>query len=117
MMEEMTCPYHPDRPVVGFCSKCRRPVCRTCGIRVLDRELDYLSSIKIRGLLESRGLVKPVYICTECNKLKSSLSARNFLYLGSGIAAFLIGLFIEFLPLVVIGAIILISAIYSLIPR
>ncbi|MHA1409694.1 MAG: B-box zinc finger protein [Candidatus Odinarchaeia archaeon] len=114
MSSGMRCPYHPDEECIGFCSKCGRPVCRLCSSVVRDVDTGFFQRIRVKDMLRDRGLDKTEYICDECNKLRFKFSITDIIAISSGLLLFFIGLFIEFMPLVIIGALVFIGGLYGL---
>ncbi len=120
MLNETVCPYHPSNLIIGYCYRCKRPVCRVCGVRVDDKylfgERAHLSNYKrVNGLLKSTGVKTNLYVCKDCLNIKPRFSIRNLIYAISGLSVFLIGLFFELLFLAFIGVIVLVIGLYNLI--
>ncbi|MHA1835552.1 MAG: B-box zinc finger protein [Candidatus Odinarchaeia archaeon] len=111
----LKCPKHPTEEVIGFCFKCKKPVCRFCGRIVADPNRDFLKGIKVKELIKSLKLDKSSYICVDCDRLKLSISVGSIIGFISGLGLFFTGLFIEFMPLVIVGAFVFIGSIYSII--
>ena len=112
--EDTTCPMHPDEPVIGFCYRCKRPVCRLCG-RPVNYSEELLKGVKVKNMIVSMGYDKMAYVCEKCDKTRLSFSLDNIVALISGFAIFFLGLLIEFMPLAVVGAFVFLGAIYGIV--
>ncbi|MEM2109777.1 MAG: B-box zinc finger protein [Candidatus Odinarchaeota archaeon] len=119
MRSETTCPYHPSKLIIGYCSRCGRPVCELCSVRVDDDVNGGLSFSqrykRVKELLNSMSVETSRYLCRNCYRIKPRFSLQNLIYLGSGALTFLLGLFFEFIFLALIGAIVLIIGVYNIV--
>ncbi|WEU40650.1 MAG: hypothetical protein OdinLCB4_001590 [Candidatus Odinarchaeum yellowstonii] len=120
MLNESVCPYHPGNLIIGYCYRCKRPVCKLCGVKIDEKELlrerFHLARYqRVEELLKAVGVKTNLYICKECLKTKPGSLTRNLIYIGSGVSVFLLGLFFELLFLALIGGIVLIVGLYDLI--
>lgn len=120
MLNESVCPYHPDNLIIGYCYRCKRPVCKVCGVKIdesqlFDEKFNLTRYKRVEELLKTVGVKPNLYICRECSKIKPRSLIQNLIYISAGLSVFLIGLFFEFLFLALIGGIVLIVGLYNLI--
>ncbi len=119
MLDETVCPYHPNKLILGYCYRCKRPVCQLCGMKVdekylLDEKFPMSRYKIVKESLKTASIRTNLYLCKECLNLKPRFSIYNLVYTISGVSVFLIGLFFELLFLAFIGAIVLIVGLYNL---
>ena len=90
-----SCHYHPDRPAVAMCERCRRPICSD-DKRIFTVE----SSTRVSyywGLLRSKTIIHEYSFCFICNATmlrKKAKASKSSLYFIPFIVIVLLGLFI-----------------------
>jgi hypothetical protein len=114
MGEQTKCPKHPGEEAIGFCHKCGRPVCGFCGNLISEFDKEEYYHIRVRDMLKNLGLNRKEYVCDDCYKIRFKITVYDIIGIVSGLILFFIGLFIEFLPLSLIGAIIFIGYLYDI---